>query len=617
MNALFGLLEPEEFVGRLWHRLSSGRAPARFPEAGSSLESVRGTLGVLFRGLGGPPGLAIAARASGARDDCAARRDARALYLPAIVDLWPERADNRALHVWLVAFLAHLPLRAPGEPSPARDVAFLHDVRRATRATLAAAPGLTAVHGRLRAALLATRPRRARPAAEAAVERAVRSLLGEADERAFDLACDEALAAPSRRYRRFDPVLLWGEALAVGYGLPPAPGDESPDLSGSSGDGAARKAQREAREEAERRDYLALNRFEKMLTLSESMNLARPVEDDDEEGGRRAAETSDTVVLSPHRKPAATKLKLELELSPSAAAEGAAPEGLRYPEWDWRRRAYREDYCLVLAAPVRASHREWTPSPDTLRRIGKVRRRFEAYRPHREQARAQIDGDDLDLDAVVRARADFLAGAESSDRIYLSARQEGRDLAVALLLDASLSTDAWVGARRVIDIARESALIFCHALDAGGDAHAVYAFSSKGRHEVRIDIVKDFGEPLAEAGPRLGALKPGFYTRIGAALRHTAAEIEKQPAREKLVIVLTDGKPNDVDHYEGRFGVEDTRRAIREARRRSVRAFGVAIDARAQTHFPMLFGRGGFAIVSDPARLPAAMPLLLRHLVGG
>ena len=131
-------------------------------------------------------------------------------------------------------------------------------------------------------------------------------------------------------------------------------------------------------------------------------------------------------------------------LFPSAAAEGAAREGLRYPEWDWRRRAYRPDYRRVFAAPVRGDGCEWSPPRETLRRIAKVRRRFEAYRPRREQARAQIEGDDLDLDAVVRARADCLAGAELSDRIYLSdsqagprrrGRASGRRLAVDRRLD--------------------------------------------------------------------------------------------------------------------------------------------------------------------------------------
>src|SRR5208337_3447607 len=109
-----------------------------------------------------------------------------------------------------------------------------------------------------------------------------------------------------------------------------------------------RKARRETQDEMQRQDYLALNRFEKMLTLAQSMNLARPVEDDDEDGARHAAENSDEIVLSPHRKTAATRLKLELDLSPASAEGGAAAEGLRYPEWDWRQRAYRKDFCRVF-----------------------------------------------------------------------------------------------------------------------------------------------------------------------------------------------------------------------------------------------------------------------------
>jgi nitric oxide reductase NorD protein len=247
-----------------------------------------------------------------------------------------------------------------------------------------------------------------------------------------------------------------------------------------------------------------------------------------------------------------------------------------------------------------------------------VRRQFEALQPRYETIRAQIDGDELDLEALVRARADFSAGGTPSERIYQTTRKQTRDLAVALLVDASLSTEAWVGTQRVIDIAREAALLFCHALDAGGDANAVYSFTSKGRNDVRVDAVKEFSESLSPmVVQRVGALKPGHYTRIGAALRHVAAELASQPARRRLLLVLTDGKPNDSDHYEGRFGVEDARRAVQEARRAGASVFGVTIDARAQAHFPVLFGRGGFAIIADPARLPAMMPLLLRHIMSG
>jgi len=113
---------------------------------------------------------------------------------------------------------------------------------------------------------------------------------------------------------------------------------------------------------------------------------------------------------------------------------------------------------------------------------------------------------------------------------------------------------------------------------------------------------------------RIGALKPGCYTRIGAAVRHASAQLVDQPQRKKLLLVLTDGRPNDVDHYEGRFAVEDTRKAVREARRLGIAVFGVTVDASAQSYFPALFGRGGYAIVGNIRRLPAALPAIYRQL---
>ena len=633
MKSLLALLEPEEFVGKLWHDFA-GRASAqrRFPEASVAFKEVRRPLAVLFRGLGGAPGLSLAVagetgsahrptlrqRLAGAPRLTVARRDGQALYLPPLIDAYPDRANNRALYVWLAAFFAHLPLRPPEPCGVARDVAFLRDARAAMAATLSAAPGLVAVHAALCASVLESRPERRLPPAEAAVEQAIRALLGQGDEGDFAAACAQALGESGRAYHQFLPTPLWGEARAGADGAGPAIGEEDALSNAAGGDERARKARRSQREQTERRDYLALNRFEKMLTMAESMNLPRPVEDDDEDAARRAAENAGEIVLSPHGRRAATRLKLELDLVPTAAAEGAAAVGLRYPEWDWRRRAYRADYCRVVAVPAPAGDADWRPSPETQRRIRRVRRQFEALRPRFETIRAQIDGDELDLEALVRARADFSAGGAPSDRIYQTTRLQARDLAVALLVDASLSTEASVGTQRVIDIAREAALLFCHALDAGGDANAVYSFTSRGRNDVRVDVVKEFSEALSPTVTRrLGALKPGHYTRIGAALRHVTAELASQPARRRLLLALTDGKPNDSDHYEGRFGMEDARRAIQEARRSGAAVFGVTIDAHAQAHFPVLFGRGGFAIVNDPSRLPASMPLLLKYIISG
>jgi nitric oxide reductase NorD protein len=115
---------------------------------------------------------------------------------------------------------------------------------------------------------------------------------------------------------------------------------------------------------------------------------------------------------------------------------------------------------------------------------------------------------------------------------------------------------------------------------------------------------------------RIAALKPGFYTRLGAAIRHMSAVLAQRASRRRLILVLTDGKPNDLDHYEGRYGVEDTRKAIGEARRAGHAVFGITIDSKAQSYFPRIFGAGAFAIVSHSARLSAALPLLYRHVVG-
>ena len=131
-----------------------------------------------------------------------------------------------------------------------------------------------------------------------------------------------------------------------------------------------------------------------------------------------------------------------------------------------------------------------------------------------------------------------------------------------------------------------------------------------------VTKLKAFEEaPGPDVRARISALKPGFYTRLGAAIRHTSAALAKRPSRKRLLLVLTDGKPNDLDHYEGRYGIEDTRHAIQEVRRAGHAVFGITIDSKAQSYFPRIFGASAFAILSHPARLSAALPVLYRHLI--
>jgi nitric oxide reductase NorD protein len=389
----------------------------------------------------------------------------------------------------------------------------------------------------------------------------------------------------------------------------PVPSDEA-----DAPDTRKRRAVREA-DDSCKRDPFILNRFEKILAMAEMVNVDRPSDDNEDDDARKAADDLDELAISRRRGKPATKLKFDLDLPPEAVDATRLSSGRLYPEWDYRAGVYLPDHCRVLTGQAPEVGESWTPDANVLRHVRHVRRRFEALRPQHEVMRGQADGFDLDLDALVRARCDLRAGSGSLDRVHVAMRPQRHDLAATLLVDVSLSTDAWVDGQRVLDVEKEALLVLAHGLSACGDHHSILTFTSRRRSWVRVETVKSFEEPMGTTVERrIGALRPGYYTRIGAAVRHAAAQLVSQPQRKKLLLVLTDGKPNDVDHYEGRFAAEDTRKAVREARRSGIAVFGVTVDAGAQSYFPTLFGRGGYAIVGNIRRLPAALPSIYRQL---
>lgn len=619
-------LEPEEQVGALWHRLVGDRASyADHPEAAVTLAEMRPMLGVFFHALGGPRHVEITARSaaesahrltwrqrlgmSAERLEPAALSET-ALKLPGRVAVFPDRALNRDLYLWLAAFLARAePPAAEADPLRA-DLAAITSAWATTATVLAAFPGLRQRHRALADALLAARPARKLPPVEAAVEALVQAVL-----RGDGTGLDIAAKAP-RGYRPFLPVPLWGMVEVATTAARALDDDAEAGSAGArSEDDRKRKARRKTFDQADRDDPLILNRFEKILSLAEMVNVNRGLDDEDEEDARKAADDLDEIAVTRHTRKAATRLRLDLDLPPEANTGGGLGGVSTYPEWDYRRQVLLPDHCRVITGTATEEGADWQPDDAARRLIVRVRRQFEALRPRQVTFRRQADGDDLDLEALVRSRCDLAATGEVSDRVYQKTRAVARDLSVAVLADVSLSTDAWIDNRRVLDVEKEALSVFLSGLAACGDENAVFTFTSRRRDWVRVQTVKDFDEPF---GPRvlrrIAALRPGYYTRIGAAVRHATAQMEKRPHRHRLLLVLTDGKPNDVDHYEGRFGIEDTRRAILEARRKGLTVFGVTIDRTAQDYFPALFGRGGYAIVGELSRLSRALPRLYQSL---
>jgi nitric oxide reductase NorD protein len=251
--------------------------------------------------------------------------------------------------------------------------------------------------------------------------------------------------------------------------------------------------------------------------------------------------------------------------------------------------------------------------------LRRVRRDFERLRPRREILRGQLDGSDLDLDAYVTATADARAGASPDGRLYLADRRMRRGAAIFLLVDVSASTDSWVaGDRRVIDVERDALLIVGEALAALGDAHAIFAFRGEGAGGVEVLPLKRFSD---RAGPhvrnRIAALEPDGFTRVGAAIRHATALLSREPATQRILLLLSDGRPNDVDLYEGRYGLEDTRQAFGETRLQGIHSFCLTVDRAAPDYAARVFGRGGYAMLRHPERLPEVLVRVVQRALPG
>jgi nitric oxide reductase NorD protein len=312
-----------------------------------------------------------------------------------------------------------------------------------------------------------------------------------------------------------------------------------------------------------------------------------------------------------------------LDLAPKRfAAEVALSEAERegafvYDEWDYQQAAYKTRWCALRERVVAAGPEEYVDGILQKHRqlITVIKRQFDALRPEYRRLRQQPDGEEIDLDSVVEAYADLSAGVTPSDSLYIARHANRRDIAVAFLVDLSGSAGGWVNAQRIVDIERESLVLICEALQLLNDRYAIYGFSSSTRKQCDLFIIKEFNEPYtSEVRLRIAGLNPYSYTRMGPPIRHLARKLDQLDARVKLLILLSDGKPNDFDGYAGRYAVEDTRQALVEARVRGIRTFCLTIDTRAREYLPQLFGETGYTILDEVERLPHRLPDLYRRL---
>jgi nitric oxide reductase NorD protein len=352
--------------------------------------------------------------------------------------------------------------------------------------------------------------------------------------------------------------------------------------------------------------------FEQVETLEEFDGIDRQVDGvDDIEDHQEALKELEMRHVMRSKDRAASIYKADILMSPFELESRGNPrvKGIPYPEWDFRKKAYKPDWCRVQVRELEGFDTAWSVAATSKHesRIRELKRRLAAFSVDTLRMRAQPLGDEFDLQAVLEACIRMRAGGHPSENIYMHRRRDLADVATLILVDLSDSTDAWVQGEHVLDTMRGTLYCLGEILQEFTAAFGMAGFASKTRHECRYVRIKDLDAPWTPVIPKLGALQAQGYTRMGPILRHAIHELEKRPERRKAILLVTDGRPCDYDTYEGRYGIQDVKKAFGEARDKGMVTHAFAVDRRAREYFPTMFAPRQFSVIGRPHDLPEAI----------
>ncbi|WPE18062.1 nitric oxide reductase activation protein NorD [Candidatus Thioglobus autotrophicus] len=607
----------EERVGEIWHNFITRLADKNYPDAEVELVNIKKTIGIFFRALGGDGSLSVAqtdeseytsersflkriARSSEKYEF--AWIDENSLRLPKVIDYFPTKALNKDLYLWLAA-LASISKQSDS---------WIIDNQLRTQCALAAFPGLKNLYQRLLTAHLEQRPELDKISKD---EQKTESIILQALNHSGSV-----VALPKSKYMP-RPVTLWL------HPNPPNALQKGDQENLKDSDNQRTDKQKDAtdigKKQAKRVDSpdevrgLITVRMENLFTWGEFANMDRSTDDDeDPENAKDVAKDLDELAIARNQRASKVQMKFDLDLPSEAMDDEILEEGILLPEWDWKKQELIQDKCQVVN--MVSTEQQDTHLPDHLKATAKkLRNQFQAITPARTWHYAQSDGQEVDMEAYLKFKADLLAGQhDGKDNFYKELSSGARDLSCLLLADLSLSTDTWVNNdSRVIDVIQDSLYLFAESLNATGDRFGMIGFSSRKTNPIRIHTLKTFDEKYnGKIRSRIAQIKPGYYTRMGAGIRHAANLLKEQVATQQLLLILTDGKPNDLDMYEGRYGIEDTKQAILSARAMGLKVFCVTIDEKGNDYLPNLFGTNGYALVRKVTDLPKTLPMLYARL---
>ncbi len=287
-----------------------------------------------------------------------------------------------------------------------------------------------------------------------------------------------------------------------------------------------------------------------------------------------------------------------------------------YPEWDYAKREYKHNYCKLFPIQLKETKPDYYKKTLEHNRsvLLKLRKIFARLNNDYEQIRRQPTGEHIDIDAVTDMFADLKARHTPDEKVYLTRRKRKKELSLLFLLDLSLSSDGYAKGNRIIDIEKQVSILFGEVLNENFVDFQIDGFYSKTRNNTTYITLKSFDEPWEKAKLKIGSVQPQGYTRIGPALRHASAMLNKRDMRKKWLILLSDGKPNDYDRYEGKYGIRDIKQALLEMQGLGINNYAVAIEEQAKYYLPQMFGHSHYNILSSPVEMINSLTKLYRRI---
>jgi len=367
-------------------------------------------------------------------------------------------------------------------------------------------------------------------------------------------------------------------------------------------------------------DYVMTHNFEKIDTAEEHEGGWRDFDGDDElDKHSKALEELNMkyTVRVDDTSHSVYQADFVENLSVSESAESHSNDfSISYNEWDYSKRAYKENFTNVYPKKImdtRPGYYQKTLRDNASTLMG-LRKMLTSVNNKLQQQRRQNQGEEFDLDALTDLYIDVHSGHTPSENIYLSKRKKEKDISILLLLDVSLSSDGYANNNRVIDVEKQVSILFGEILEEFNVDFSINAFYSKTRNYSTYLTLKGFDDNWEKAKHKIGAVEPEGYTRIGAAIRHSGTLLDQRSTKNKWIVLISDGKPNDFDKYEGKYGINDVKQALRELNERQINSYALAIEANAKYYLPQMFGANHYEILTTPVELLQALVKLYEKI---